>query len=131
MNSGLTSADSGLQLDLEITLGDVQTKDQPHGLRQPGQRCVETSAHVIEQFYLHSHHHVKLFSVLIKRLVICSSEGQGEQLLWSKSAVKAARLGWTAVSVFAGGTRLRRAYGSATVSLRKGELRIFQGGVGG
>jgi len=45
-NSGLTSADSGLQLNLEIALGGVPAKVQPHGLLQPGQRCVETSGDV-------------------------------------------------------------------------------------
>ena len=44
----LTSADSGLQLDLEIALSGVPAKVQPHGLLQPGRRCVETSDDVIE-----------------------------------------------------------------------------------
>ena len=48
MNSGLTSADSGLQLDLEIALSGVPAKVQPHGLLQPGRRYVETSGDVIE-----------------------------------------------------------------------------------
>jgi hypothetical protein len=33
---GLTSADSGLQLDLEIALGGVPAQVQPHELLQPG-----------------------------------------------------------------------------------------------
>jgi len=32
LNSGLTAADSGLQLDLEIALGGVSAKIQPCGL---------------------------------------------------------------------------------------------------
>ena len=40
--------DSGLQLDLEIALSGVSAKVQPHGLIQPGRRCVETSGDVIE-----------------------------------------------------------------------------------
>ena len=47
MNSGLTSADSGLQLDLEIALNGASAKVQPHGLLQPGQRRAETSGDVI------------------------------------------------------------------------------------
>jgi len=34
LTSRLTSADSGLQLDLEMALGGIPTKDQPHGLLQ-------------------------------------------------------------------------------------------------
>jgi hypothetical protein len=45
---GLTSADSGLQLDLEIALSGVPAKIQPHGLLQPSQGCVETSGDEIE-----------------------------------------------------------------------------------
>ncbi len=47
--SGLTSADSGLQLDLEIALSGVSAKIQPHGLFQPCRRCVETSDDVTEE----------------------------------------------------------------------------------
>jgi hypothetical protein len=46
---GFTSADSGLQSDLEIALSGVPAKVQPHGfLLQPGRRCVETSGDVID-----------------------------------------------------------------------------------
>ena len=48
MRCGLTSADSGLQLDLEIALNGVSAKIQPPPAFQPGRRCVETSGHVIE-----------------------------------------------------------------------------------
>ena len=48
MNSGLTSADSGLQLDLEIALNGVSAKIQPPPAFQPGRKCVETSDDVIE-----------------------------------------------------------------------------------
>jgi len=51
LNSGLASADSGLQLDLEIALSGVSAKVQPHGLFQPGRRCVETSDDVIEDVF--------------------------------------------------------------------------------
>ncbi len=43
LNSGLTSADSGLQLNLEIALHGVPAKVQPLRLIQPSRRCVETS----------------------------------------------------------------------------------------
>ena len=43
----LTSAYSGLQLDLEIALSGVSAKVQPLGLIQPCRRCVETSGDVI------------------------------------------------------------------------------------
>jgi hypothetical protein len=53
--AALTSADSGLQLDLEIALSGVSAKIQPLRLIQPCRRCVETSGDVIEgTFYLHS-----------------------------------------------------------------------------
>jgi len=48
MRCGLTSDDSGLQLDLEIALNGVSAKIQPPPAFQPGRRCVETSGHVIE-----------------------------------------------------------------------------------
>ena len=48
LKSDLTSADSGLQLDLEIALSGFPAKDQPHGLFQPGRRYVETSGDVID-----------------------------------------------------------------------------------
>src|SRR5205823_467888 len=48
-NSDLTSADSGLQLDLEIALSGVPAKVQPHGFFQPCRRCVETSDDVTEK----------------------------------------------------------------------------------
>src|SRR5947208_3721114 len=51
LNSVLTSANSGLQLDLEIALSGVSAKVQPHGLLQPGRRCVETSDDVIEEAF--------------------------------------------------------------------------------
>ena len=47
MNSGLTSADSGLQVNLEIALSGASAKVQPHGILQPGQRRTETSGDVI------------------------------------------------------------------------------------
>jgi hypothetical protein len=47
----LTLADSGLQLDPEIALGGIPTKDQPHGLLQLGQRGVETSGDVIDHSF--------------------------------------------------------------------------------
>jgi hypothetical protein len=48
LNSGLASVDSGLQLNLEIALSGVSAKVEPHGLLQPGRRCVETSGDVIK-----------------------------------------------------------------------------------
>src|SRR5438132_13498877 len=48
MRCGLTSADSGLQLDLEIALNGVSAKIQPPPAFQPGRKCVETSDDVIE-----------------------------------------------------------------------------------
>jgi hypothetical protein len=42
------SADSGLQLDLEIALSVVSAKVQPHEQTQLGRRCVETSGDVID-----------------------------------------------------------------------------------
>jgi hypothetical protein len=42
------SADSGLQLDLEIALSVVSAKVQPHELFSPAEDCVETSGDVIE-----------------------------------------------------------------------------------
>src|SRR5438046_8928393 len=49
--SGLTSADSGLQLDLAIALSGVSAKIQPLGLIQPRRRCVETSDDVTEELF--------------------------------------------------------------------------------
>jgi hypothetical protein len=54
LNSGLTSADSGLQLDLEIALSGSPAKVQPHELLQPGRRCLEMSADVTEQSFTRS-----------------------------------------------------------------------------
>jgi hypothetical protein len=49
LNSGLTSADSGLQLDLEIALSGASAKVKPpQPAFEPGRRCVETSGNVIE-----------------------------------------------------------------------------------
>jgi len=48
LKCGFTSADSGLQLDLEIALSGVSAKVQPHEQTQPGRKCVETSGDVIE-----------------------------------------------------------------------------------
>src|SRR5207249_5479734 len=48
-NSDLTSADSGLQLDLEIALGGISAKIQPLRLIQPCRRRVETSGDVINE----------------------------------------------------------------------------------
>ena len=48
MRCGLTSADSGLQLDLEIALNGVSAKIQPPPAFQPGRKCAETSDDVIE-----------------------------------------------------------------------------------
>ena len=45
----LTSADSGLQLDLKIALGGVSAKIQPLRLIQPCRRRVETSGDVINE----------------------------------------------------------------------------------
>src|SRR5436190_11487376 len=59
--SGLTSADSGLQLDLEIALSGVPAKVQPLRLLQPCRRCVETSDDVTEDFLRDPRHRVKLF----------------------------------------------------------------------
>ena len=42
------SADSGLQLDLEIALNVVSAKVQPHEQTQLGRKCGETSGDVIE-----------------------------------------------------------------------------------
>jgi hypothetical protein len=41
-------------LDLEIALSDASAKVQPHGLLQPGRRCVETSGDVIENGFMPS-----------------------------------------------------------------------------
>ncbi len=49
LNSGLTSADSGLQLNLEIALSGVSAKVKPPNRAfQPSRRCVEASDDVIE-----------------------------------------------------------------------------------
>jgi hypothetical protein len=49
LNSGLTSADSRLQLDLEIALGGASAKVKPpNRLFRTGRKCVETSDDVIE-----------------------------------------------------------------------------------
>ena len=49
LNNGLTSADSGLQLDLEIALGGASAKVKPpNRLFRTGRKCVETSDDVIE-----------------------------------------------------------------------------------
>ena len=46
------SADSGLQLDLEIALSVVSPKVQLHtNPLLPGRRCVETSGDVIDLYY--------------------------------------------------------------------------------
>ena len=50
--SGLTSADSGLQLDLEIALGGVSAKVQPLRLIQPCRKQVETSDDVIRDEFI-------------------------------------------------------------------------------
>ena len=42
----------GSSLDLEIALGGVPAKDQPHGLFSPADRCVETSDDVIEDDFI-------------------------------------------------------------------------------
>src|SRR6266576_1459122 len=48
-NSGLTSADSGLQLNLEIALSGASAKVKPpNRLFRTGRKCVETSDDVIE-----------------------------------------------------------------------------------
>ena len=48
-NSSLTSADSGLQLNLEIALSGVSAKVKPPNRAfQPSRRCVEASDDVIE-----------------------------------------------------------------------------------
>jgi hypothetical protein len=39
--SGLTSADSGLQLDLEIALSGVSAKIQPHGFFSPAEDALK------------------------------------------------------------------------------------------
>ena len=52
MRCGLTSADSGLQLDLEIALNGVSAKIQPPPAFQPGRKCVETSDDVIESGFI-------------------------------------------------------------------------------
>jgi hypothetical protein len=48
----LTSADSGLQLDLEIALNGLSPKIQPLRLIQPCRRCVETSNDEIEGIFI-------------------------------------------------------------------------------
>jgi hypothetical protein len=48
LNSGLTSADSGLQLNLEIALSGGPSEGPAHQPFLPGRRCVETSGDVIE-----------------------------------------------------------------------------------
>ena len=48
LSSGLTSADSGLQLNLEIALSGASAKIQRPPAFQPGRKCVETSGDVIE-----------------------------------------------------------------------------------
>src|SRR5439155_12219994 len=45
---GLTSAASGLQLELAIAPGGVTAKTQPHERLQSGSRSIETSGHVIK-----------------------------------------------------------------------------------
>jgi hypothetical protein len=49
-DSGLTSGDSGLQLNLEIALSGVSAKIQ--SAFQLGRRCVETSDDVIKGLYV-------------------------------------------------------------------------------
>src|SRR5205814_3646405 len=46
----------GSSLDLEIALGGVPAKDQPHGLFSPADRCVETSDDVIAVRLLNPRH---------------------------------------------------------------------------
>jgi hypothetical protein len=59
----LTSADSGLQLDLEIALGGFPAEVQPHGYFQPSRRYVETSGDVIEDAFTKSKNNCRaLFS---------------------------------------------------------------------
>src|SRR5260370_40575333 len=59
--AGSLRLDSGLPLDLEIALGGVSAKIQPHGLLQPGRRCVETSGEVIEQVPDRPQNHCRAF----------------------------------------------------------------------
>jgi hypothetical protein len=47
----IVRAASSFQLNLEIALGGVPAKVQPHGLLQPGRRYVETSGDVIEDSF--------------------------------------------------------------------------------
>jgi hypothetical protein len=48
LNSGLTSADSGLQVNLEIALSGVSAMVKPPTGFQPARKCVEASDDVIE-----------------------------------------------------------------------------------
>ena len=41
LNSGLTSADSGFQFDLEIALSGIPAKVQPHGLFSPAEDALK------------------------------------------------------------------------------------------
>src|SRR6267142_1466969 len=49
LNSGLTSADSGLQVNLEIALSGVSAKVKPPTGFQPARKCVEASDDVIKR----------------------------------------------------------------------------------
>ena len=51
MNSGLTSVDSGLQLDLEIALSGGSSVGPAPGPLQFGRRCVETSDDVTKETF--------------------------------------------------------------------------------
>jgi hypothetical protein len=71
-DSGLPSADSGLQLDLEIALNGVSAKIQPLRLIQPCRRCVETSDDVIDEASTWCASTSRPFILIICQLVICA-----------------------------------------------------------
>jgi hypothetical protein len=78
-DSGLRSADSGLQLDLEIALSGVSAKVQPHRLFQSGRRCVETSGDVIEVLLAIRKNDVELYFTHFKYLPQACPRDYGEQ----------------------------------------------------
>ncbi len=72
-------------MDLEIALSGVSAEIQPHGLLQPGRRCVETSGDVIENVFTESA--FILSSFFLTRPAICGlhlerEHREAEVLVW-------------------------------------------------
>src|SRR5947199_1427510 len=78
LSSGLTSADSGLQLNLEIALSGASAKIQRPPAFQPGRKCVETSDDVIEDDFT-STPGTRILDLSPMRLGAAKTKGNGRK----------------------------------------------------